>query len=94
VLGLGLAGDPYTVRTQVLLVSPAKGALARVWVDGEPVPVGSGRERERTVGVLMVDVPPGGSRTIEADLLTAEYPADAPPVPSLWVTPTVTSWAK
>lgn len=94
VLGMGLAGDPYTIRTQVLLVSPAEGALGQVRLDGQPVPVGSGRERERTVGVLMVDLPPGGARTIEADLLTAEFPEDTTPSPSLWVTPTVTSWGK
>jgi hypothetical protein len=76
VLGLGLAGDPYTIRTQVLIFSPAGGAVAGVRVDGAPAMVGAGTERNRAVAVAMVDIRPGTSRLIEATVLTGRLPAD------------------
>jgi hypothetical protein len=92
VLGLGLAGDPYTARTNVSIFSPAGGALVDVRLDGDPVPVGVGLERGRAVGILTVDVPPGASRTLEADLLTAELPLASTTAARLWLTPGVTPW--
>ena len=94
VLGLGLAGDPYTIRTNLSIVAPAGGALVGVRRDGEPVPVGTGVERERAVGILTVDLPPGARVTVEATLLTGRLALDRPVSPGLRVTPTVTPWEK
>jgi hypothetical protein len=95
VLGLGLAGDPYTVRTNVSIASPAGGALVEVRRDGEPAAVGTGTERRRATGVLTVDLPPGATATLDATLLTGVIPADEPPSTDavrLWLTPAVTPW--
>ncbi|BCB83838.1 hypothetical protein Psuf_011510 [Phytohabitans suffuscus] len=93
VLGLGLAGDPYTVRTNVMVFSPAQGALVAARMGGTPVPFGTGAERHRAVGVLTVDVPPGASRTVEITLLTAPTPEPGVATrPHLWLTPTATAW--
>jgi hypothetical protein len=95
VLGLALAGDPYTIRTNVSIFSPAGGALVDVRVDGEPAPVGTGTERERAVGILTVDLAPGASRTIEARLLTGKLPVDlarSAGSTDIWLTPAVRTW--
>lgn len=89
VLGLGLAGDPYTARTLVYVFSPAGGAVRNVRVDGAPTPIGSGVERGRRVGIVGVDVPPGGSRLIEVSLLTAVSTSGAA---RLWLTPGANPW--
>jgi hypothetical protein len=94
VLGMGLAGDPYTVRTHVSIFSPAGGALERVRLDGAPASVGTGIERDRAVGIITVDLAPGTSRTVEATLLTAALPANREPDARLWVTPAVTPWTE
>jgi hypothetical protein len=94
VLGLHLAGDPYTVRTNVTVFSPAGGAVLNAAVDGSTVPVGSGVERRRHVAIVTVDLKPGQTRTIDVNLLTDVIPApDTTPVtPTLWVTPGVNPW--
>ena len=94
VLGLGLAGDPYTVRTVVSVYSPTGGAVARMALDGEPVPFGSGRSRQRAVGVVAVDLKPGTRRTLEVALATGTPPAgnDGTLAPQLWTTPAVKPW--
>jgi hypothetical protein len=89
VLGLGLAGDPYTARTLVYLFSPAHGALVSARLDGVATPMGSGTERGRQVGVISVDLPPGGNHVLDVSLLTAATPADTA---RLWVTPGATPW--
>lgn len=90
VLGLALADDPYAARTLVYVFSPAGGAVRQVWVDGTETPVGSGVERRRQVGVVGVDVPPGGSRLIEVSLLTQRKTTTGDA--RLWLTPGVTPW--
>ncbi|MDQ7908221.1 DUF4012 domain-containing protein [Phytohabitans sp. ZYX-F-186] len=94
VLGLGLAGDPYTVRTNVMVFSPAQGAIVTARMDGAAAALGTGAERARAVGVITVDVPPGASRTVEMTLLTAPMPRGSrvAPRPDLWLTPTATAW--
>jgi hypothetical protein len=96
VLGLGLSGDPYTVRTLVLLFSPAGGAIRTARLEGVPVPIGTGAERGRAVGVVTMDVPAGASRTVEATLLTDPLPLgeDAAVSPELWLTPAATAWRR
>lgn len=89
VLGLGLADNPYAARTLVYVFSPAGGAVRQARVDGAAAPLGSGVERGRRVGIVAVDVPPGGSRVIEVDLLT---PVTTTGAAELWLTPGVTPW--
>jgi hypothetical protein len=94
VLGLGLSGDPYTVRTNVLVFSPAGGSVVNARLDGSPAPLGTGIERRRAVGVLTVDLKPGASRTVELTLLTEPLPTGRASAvkPDLWVTPGVNPW--
>ncbi|MGS2619805.1 DUF4012 domain-containing protein [Micromonospora sp. LZ34] len=89
VLGLGLAGDPYTARTFVSVYSPAGGSVIDARLDGVEVALGSGTERRRQVATAMVDVAPGASRTLEVTALTAKTGAGAA---ELWLTPTATPW--
>lgn len=94
VVGLGLSGDPYTVRTNVMVFSPAGGAVTEVRLDGMATAVGGGEERRRQVAVVTVDLAPGQTRTLDVRLLTEPLPLGvAPPVtPALWVTPGVNPW--
>ncbi|MFF5174498.1 DUF4012 domain-containing protein [Micromonospora sp. NPDC000089] len=87
VLGLAKSGDPYTARTLVNVFSPAGGSLLRGSLDGRPIGLVSGQERRRQVATVNVEVPPGGTRTVEVDLLTGRNSAGAP---DLWLTPTAT----
>ena len=87
VLGLGLAGDPYTVR-MVSVHSPPAGGARR--------PSGrrrdGGGQRHRTapqVSTANVEVGPGGSRTLEVTVLTATTGVGTA---ELWLTPTATPW--
>ncbi|WP_238449590.1 DUF4012 domain-containing protein [Micromonospora sp. 4G55] len=89
VLGLGKAGDPYTIRTLVYVFSPAGGAVMGARIDGADAALGSGTERRRQVGVANVEVPPGATRTLDVDLLTGRNTAGTP---ELWLTPTATPW--
>ncbi len=94
VLGLSLAG-PYTVRTNVLVFSPAGGAVGHASLDGRPVGLATGAERDRAVAVVTVDVPPGASRTLEATVLTAAGAgATATGAPELWLTPGPRPWRR
>ncbi len=96
VLGLGLAGDPYTARTNVAVYSPAGGAVAGIRLDGARSAFGSGRDRRRAVGIVTVDVPPGRQRILDVTLLTG-IPAHGygPTVtPRLWLTPGIAPWAQ
>ncbi|MDM4718823.1 DUF4012 domain-containing protein [Micromonospora sp. WMMA1363] len=89
VLGLGLAGDPYTVRTLVSIYSPAGGGVLGARLDGADLPVGTGAERKRQVATATVEVGPGASRTVEVSVHTAKTGSGSA---ALWLTPTVTPW--
>lgn len=89
VLGLGLAGDPYTVRTLVSVHSPAGGAVLTARLDGAETAVGSGTERRRQVTTANAEVGPGASRTLEVTVLTATTGVGTA---ELWLTPTATPW--
>lgn len=94
VLGLGLAGDPYTVRTNVLVVSPTRGALMEMTLDGAPTAFGQGVEQRRAVGVLTVDLAPGQTRELVANIFTQRYVGETMEMwPSLRITPGVNPWA-
>jgi hypothetical protein len=93
VLGLGLSGAPYTVRTNLMVYSPAGGSLVGTMIDGQPVDAGFGVERERAVGVITVDLPPGVTKTIDVILMTPPMStSDALLVPALRTTPGVIPW--
>jgi len=94
VLGLGLARDPYTVRTNVLVVSPTRGALLEMTLDGTPTAFGQGLEQRRAVGVLTVDLAPGQTRELVAHILTQKYASEKMDLwPTLRITPGVNPWA-
>ncbi|WP_320068479.1 DUF4012 domain-containing protein [Micromonospora sp. RTGN7] len=89
VLGLGLAGDPYTARTLVSVYSPAGGAVLTSRLDGVALRVGSGTERRRQAVIATVEVRPGATRTLEVDVLTGKTGSGDG---DLWLTPTATPW--
>jgi hypothetical protein len=93
VTGLGLSGDPYTVRTNVMVFSPAGGGVVGAAIDGKPVDIGGGSERGRRVGVITVDLPPGVTQKLDVTLQTGDLPTTGTSVtPRLWTTPTVRPW--
>jgi len=94
VTGLALSGNPYTVRTNLLVFSPTGGAVVDATLDGAEVDVGTGVERDRAVSVVTVDLPPGVTKTFDVTLLTGPLPRRAGPVAArLVTTPAVTPWA-
>jgi hypothetical protein len=92
VLGLSLAG-PYTIRTNVLVFSPAGGAVGHASLDGQPTDLATGAERGRAVAVVTVEVAPGASRTLEVVVLTAARAA-ATGAPEVWLTPGPRPWRR
>jgi hypothetical protein len=92
VLGLGLGGDPYTMRTNAMVFSPAGGSLLDARLDGRPIALGTGTERRRAVGVTTVYLAPGQTSVLDVRILTGVLPRSATVVPSLWVTPGVNPW--
>ncbi|MEH1029449.1 DUF4012 domain-containing protein [Micromonospora sp. DT68] len=89
VLGLGMAGDPYTARTLVSVFSPAGGAVLDARLDGSETALGSGTERRRHVATANVEVGPGAERTLEMTVLTAKTSVGQA---ELWLTPTASPW--
>lgn len=89
VLGLGLAGDPYTARTFVSVYSPAGGAVLHTRLDGAETSVAAGTARRRQVATANVEVPAGGTRSLEVAVLTGRTRAGTA---ELWLTPTATPW--
>jgi hypothetical protein len=90
VLGLGLAGDPYTARTLVYVFSPAGGAVGGARIDGSTVAVGSGVERRRQVAIANLEVGPGRTRSLEITVLTDATTTTGEA--ELWLTPTANPW--
>ncbi|GAB1645872.1 DUF4012 domain-containing protein [Krasilnikovia sp. MM14-A1259] len=75
VLGLGLAGDPYTMRTHVMVFSPTGGDIVDAARDGRPVSWAVGAERGRVVGKVTVDLRPGARQTLDFHLVAGTPPA-------------------
>jgi hypothetical protein len=94
VLGLGLAGDPYTVRTNLMVYSPSGGGIVETAVDGKAYEDGGfGVEKARSVAVVTVDLKPGEVRTVEMTVITGPIPDTASVVsPQLRLTPGVQPW--
>ncbi|MEV0157273.1 DUF4012 domain-containing protein [Micromonospora sp. NPDC050686] len=89
VLGLGKAGDPYTIRTLISVYSPAGGTVVDGKLDGRAIGLGSAYDRRRQVAVANVEVPPGRTRTLDVGLLTGKNGAGTA---ELRLTPTATPW--
>jgi hypothetical protein len=89
VLGLGMAGDPYTARTLVHIFSPAAGSVLDARLDGAGIGLGGGTERGRRVAIATVDIPAGRSRVLDVTLLT---PVTRSGLADLWLTPGVNPW--
>ncbi|MEV4659544.1 DUF4012 domain-containing protein [Micromonospora sp. NPDC049301] len=89
VLGLGLAGDPYTIRTLVSIFSPAGGSVLEARLDGTEIALGSGTERRRQVATANVEASPGAERVLEVTVLTAKTGVGQA---ELWLTPTASPW--
>lgn len=94
VLGLGLSGDPYTIRTNVAVYSPTGGAIVGMKLDRGERPFASGLDRGRAVGIVSVDLLPATRRTLDVTMLTGvPRGGDGSKVtPRLWTTPGVVSW--
>jgi len=91
VTGLALAGEPGTIRTNVMVFSPTGGTIADVNLDGTEFEVGTGVEHGRAVAVATVDLPPGARSTISFTVITGPLPAHNVR-PRLVTTPMVAPW--
>jgi hypothetical protein len=94
VTGLALAGGANAIRTNVSIFSPTGGTVMNVRLDRVQAPLMAGTERRRWVSMTTVELKPGQSQTVEADLLTGIPPAGAGPTlqPRLWTSPGVNPW--
>jgi hypothetical protein len=93
VLGLGLAGNPYVVRTNVMIFSPVGGGVVAATRNGAEIDMGSGMEGDRAVGVFTVELAPGTTQALDVTLVTGELPGSAARLtPRLWTTPGVNPW--
>jgi hypothetical protein len=94
VLGAAEAG-PYRLRTNVLVVGPTGGSVGDVTIDGRSVPVLHGSDNGRPVAVVTVDLEPGSSATVSADVVTPTPGVESGVTvrPSVVVTPGVKTWA-
>ena len=57
---------------------PIGGGVTQVRIDGQPAQASFGREKDRTVALFILDLPPGDSVTVDLDVL--EPVSDAAPV--------------
>ncbi|HEV7896779.1 MAG TPA: DUF4012 domain-containing protein [Planosporangium sp.] len=94
VTGLAMAGEPYTIRTNVSIFSPTGGTVTDARLDGAQAPLMTGVERRRWVAIVTVDLKPGSSQTLQVTMLTGIPPAGAGPMlsPRLWTSPGVNPW--
>jgi hypothetical protein len=92
VSGFGDVVTPYTLRTNLMVFSPARGMVVSARRDGVDSPIGSGSERGRAVAVAGVDLRPGQQTTIEVTLLTGVRSDAAGFTPDVWTTPGITPW--
>jgi hypothetical protein len=73
VLGGGVPGAALgTFRTNILIVAPPSKGIGSATMDGTATPVGTGVDNGSQVGVVTVDLPPEGTRTITVDVVGAK----------------------
>lgn len=88
VTGGGIFGvEPGRIRTNYVVYGPAQAFVETAAVDGQPVPVSSGKHGRRAVGTVSLELSPGESATI--DVLFSKVVQDSEP--HLLVTPTIQS---
>ena len=91
VTGGGVFGvKPGLIRTNYVMYGPAKSFMESARVNGEPVPVGSGKHGQRPVGIVTQELAPGETAIIEVDFTRVVQDAE----PRLSVTPTVQPLSK
>lgn len=86
VTGKGIFGvSPGTVRTNYIIYGPTQSFVDSAAIDGESVPVSSGKHGQRPVGAVSLELSPGQTATI--DVLFSKVVQDSKP--HLRVTPTI-----
>lgn len=68
-VGLAESAPAGTMKMIVRLYAPAGGTIEWLKVDGEPVTLHHASDHGRPLTRAIVDVPPGQSRTVEAQLV-------------------------
>lgn len=93
VLGLAEAG-PYQLRTNIVVVGPVGGSVGDVSVNGRAVPAIHGVDNGRPVAIATVELAPGSSATIVADVVAPSSAAESGTTitPAVVTTPGVTTW--
>jgi hypothetical protein len=91
VTGLALAGEPGTIRTNIMVFSPTHGTVADANLDGAELDFGTGFEHGRAVAVATLDLPPGARSTLSFTVITGPLPATGIN-PRLVTTPMVAPW--
>ena len=94
VIGLALGGKPYVLRTNVVIMAPAGGAILAMTNGGRAVPKALGTDHGLATAIITVDLSPGASTTVEAKVTAPTAPEDAGSAvtPSIRVTPGVHTW--
>ncbi|WP_258060107.1 DUF4012 domain-containing protein [Arthrobacter sp. ZGTC212] len=84
VTGRGVYGvKPGSIRTNYVYYGPAQAFAERATVNGQPVPIGSGKHGQRPVGTVTLELAPG--ETAELDVVFSHVVQDSDP--KLKVTP-------
>jgi len=95
VLGLATPGEPYVLRTNVLVVAPAGGSISGFNNSGSSVPVLSGEDQGRPVSMATLDLRPGQETTVSARVIAPRASHAIPGQnvsPVVAVTPGVHTW--
>lgn len=88
VTGGGVFGvEPGRIRTNYVFYGPPQAFVETAIVDGQSVPVSSGKHRQRPVGTVAIELGPGETSTIE--VVFSRVVQDS--APQLRVTPTIQS---
>lgn len=88
VTGGGIYGvKPGRIRTNYVFYGPAQSFVETATLDGQEVPVGSGRHGQRPVGTMALELGPGDAASVEVTFSGVVQDSD----PSLSVTPTIES---
>ena len=89
--GIGLAAG--TMRTQVYVYAPTGGAVASATAAGKPTALGAGVESGRAVGIVTVDLAPGGTVALDFAVDGAAFTKSSGPhdvAPDVRLTPLAT----
>ncbi|MFJ7748567.1 DUF4012 domain-containing protein [Arthrobacter sp. NPDC097144] len=88
VTGNGAYGiEPGRIRTNYVVYGPSQAFVETATVDSQPVPVSSGKHRQRPVGTVALELGPGETATIDVAFSKVVQNSE----PHLRITPTVQS---